>query len=115
MQPLPALFLSAVLTGIPTFGMAASAMQECLLSRMEIADDDMTIGSLRSRCEQELASRNSGVTNEQSTVIEAIRSDRDVENRKYLVSVHNPNYILPFTRNSELNREPWRQSARTGI
>ncbi len=110
MKTVAAIIVCAILTGIPTFGMAASAMQECLLSRMEFADDDMTIGSLRSRCEQEIASRNFVATNEQSTVIEAIRSDRDIENRKYLVSVHNPNYILPFTRNSELNREPWRQA-----
>ena len=107
MKTVAAVIVCAILIVISTPGKAASAMQECLLSHIESADDDMTIGSLRGRCEREIASRNFGAANELSTVMEAIRSDRDIENRKYLVSVHQQNYILPYSSNSELNREPW--------
>lgn len=107
MKTLIVVVASAVMAVIPSPGKAVSVMQECLLAHLESAADDMTIGSLRSECRQETESRDFGATNKQSTVFEAIRSDRDIENRKYLISVHKQNYILPYTRNSNLNREPW--------
>ncbi len=86
--------------------MATTAMQECLIASLETADDDATVGSLRSLCADKVSSRST----EDSLLFQYIRSDRDVENRNYVISVHKQNYILPYTTNSDLNLDPWRQA-----
>jgi phospholipase A1 len=84
-------------------------MEECLLAGLEDADDSMTIGSLRIRCEDEVGDVSKTPPQDESAVVQYIRSDTDIENRNYLISVHNQNYILAYTHNSELNVEPWKE------
>ena len=100
----------ALLLCIGAADLRAATMQECLLAGLEDADDSMTIGSLRSRCEDEAKAGRIGPAEDESTVVQYIRADTDVENRGYLISVHNPNYILAYTNNSDLNLDPWRQA-----
>ncbi len=103
MKAMTTIFVSALLALSPLQSKAASSMQDCMIASLETADDSVTVGALRSQCESQLASDSSV----DSLLFEYIRSDRDIENRNYLVSVHKQNYILPFTTNSDFNREPW--------
>ena len=107
MKETTVIIASVVLTLISLPATAASAIQECLVASLETADDDTTIGALRNQCEAELRS---GSDEGQSLLFEYIRSDTDIENRNYLISVHKQNYILPFTTNSDLNLAPWQQA-----
>ncbi len=100
------------LLGYASAGQAANAMQDCFVAAMESADAAMTVGSLRTRC-AEVAAQATAINppepGKETLAMERIRSDMDIENRKYLISVHKPNYILAYTYNSELNRDPWRE------
>lgn len=91
---------------LPLRSDAANSMQECLLANLGSADDSVTVGDLRRQCESEGATE----TSADSLLFEYIRSDTDIENRNYLISVHKQNYILPFTTNSDFNREPWERA-----
>ena len=88
----------------------AATLQECLLAGLEGAEDSMTIGSLRSRCDEEAKAGRIGPAEQETAVQQYIRSDRDIENRNYLISVHQQNYILAYTNNSDLNLDPWKQA-----
>lgn len=103
MKAVTAIFVSALLVLFPLHGKAASLMEDCMIASLETADDNTTVGALRSQCESQLASDSSG----DSLLFEYIRSDTDIENRNYLLSVHKQNYILAYTNNSDFNREPW--------
>ncbi len=106
MKAMTTIFVSALLALSPVHSKAASSMQECLIASLETADDNTTVGALRSQCEAEGASDSSA----DSLLFEYIRSDADIENRNYLVSVHKQNYFLAYTNNSDFNREPWNQA-----
>lgn len=106
MRAKTAVVASVVLAASPA--MATTVMEECLVQSLESASDDTTVGTLRALCAEKLSA--SDTTSDQSLLFEYIRSDTDIENRNYLVSVHKQNYFLAYTNNSDLNLEPWRQA-----
>ena len=108
MKATTAIIVSTIIAFAPMPGMAASAMQECLIASLETADDNATVGSLRNLCNAKVTAP--APEEEETLALQYIRSDADVENRRYIISAHNQNYILPFTYNSEFNREPWIQA-----
>lgn len=100
-----------ILAGAAMLGTAelhAASLQDCLLAALESADPETTVGSLRSQCEQQ-ATAGAAAPGEEDTEIERyLRSDANLGDRNYLISVHNQNYILAYTYNDELNLEPWK-------
>jgi len=108
MKATTVIFVSAILALAPLPGKAATAMQECLIASLETADGNATVGSLRSLCNEKVGAP--GPKRKDTTVLQKLHSDADIENRKYIISVHKQNYILPYTSNSDLNREPWNQA-----
>ena len=84
MRAIALMMFAALVAMHPLTGKAATPMQECLIASLETADDNATVGSLRSQCEDRVSSRST----EDSLLFEYIRSDADIENRNYLISVH---------------------------
>ncbi|MGI9341988.1 MAG: phospholipase A, partial [Gammaproteobacteria bacterium] len=87
-------------------GANAATMEECLLEALQTADADATVGSLQQRCSQ--ATPAPAAPDDEPTVFDRrIASEYDAMDRDYILQLHNPNYILLFTYNDKVNREPW--------
>ena len=92
-----------------TANVSATSMQDCLLAGLQNADPETTVGSLRSKCEEQIGSALEAAAEGETSVEKYLRSDSDIEERDFLISMHNQNYILPYTYNDELNLEPWKE------
>ncbi|MFV0278431.1 MAG: phospholipase A [Parahaliea sp.] len=92
---------------------ANTPFEACLLAGLATGDPATTIEQLRAACEQAdsqlssvaVAADKSGSSD--NTI--ARRMDIELESRKrgYTMTAHNPNYILPFTHNTEPNEAPF--------
>ncbi len=89
--------------------LSAMTVQECMIEALENAPPETTIGELRSRCKDQAEGEGLAAAEEETQVEQYLRSDEDIGERKYLISVHNQNYILPYTYNDDLNLEPWKE------
>jgi phospholipase A1 len=101
-------FLSASL-GMTQLPVMSATTDDCLLRAIQNADDSATVGSLRQQCSDQITASETTVpeTDKETQIDRYLRSDTDASTRNYLISVHKPNYILPYTNNSDLNLEPW--------
>jgi phospholipase A1 len=103
------MLVGALAALFPIVGISAVTMDECLLAGIETAEEDATISSLRRRCAAEVSVSEAPLpeAEEKARTIEYIRSSTDASERDKLIGVHNQNYVLPFTYNSDVNRDPW--------
>ncbi|MGI9342967.1 MAG: phospholipase A [Gammaproteobacteria bacterium] len=106
MKPAITGILAALLVLISMQSSTAATMEDCLLEALQNAGEDTTVGSLRQRCSQ--ATPAPAAPDDEPTVLERrIASEYDTMDRDYILTLHNPNYILLFTYNDKVNREPW--------
>jgi len=92
--------IAALLTSV---GIAnAAALDDCLIEALKTADADATVGSLRESCSQATP-----VAAEPTAVQRRIASEYNASDRDYILTLHNPNYILLYSYNEKVNREPW--------
>ncbi|MGI9290863.1 MAG: phospholipase A [Gammaproteobacteria bacterium] len=90
-------------------------LQECLLSRLSNAEPDMTVGELRSQCEQKLSKTFNGqsesmqdVPRDEITPVQARMYDDQLNyGRDYVISPFKPNYVL-LTYWDNPNEEPFK-------
>ena len=81
---------------------AASAMDDCLLDALSKADESMTVGEIRADCDDQTSVREVSVIPDDDTMTvfelgtleERIAFERDVEQREFTITPHEPNYIL---------------------
>lgn len=99
-----ACFIFLFLVTETTFAMT---VKDCMVTRLETADDTLTIGELRLLCKQEINST-TPVPSEESategaTAVVDDRIDQDEKNvlRPYTLMAHKPNFILLGTYNGE--------------
>ncbi len=81
----------------------------CLLAEMRVADDDVTIGEIRARCE-EPGSPALLPTEEiikPGAITRRLLTDRALERGGSGITPHRMNYILPFSKTSGINRSPY--------
>jgi phospholipase A1 len=79
-----------------------SRQNECLLKAMKIATPD-TLVELRRSCQQltgEVVTPSSGLSGLERT----IRAERQSLQRSFTITPHRPNFLLPFTHNSNPNQ-----------
>ncbi len=111
----PELFIAGILAvcSAGAFGMSES-MTQCLMSRLETADFEMTVGELYGECAEEVAEDSPALTPtpdsagvSRESVVDIRRSaDYDSRTRQFSISPYRANYILT-TYNSNLNEDPF--------
>jgi len=90
---------------------ADDAFTQCLNRELENASDTETLGEIRERCkfEQNLKQPpdvrppSSG----KSSVDERLKLEAVVATNPWVITPHRPNYLLPFTYNSNVNNDPF--------
>jgi phospholipase A1 len=74
-----------------------SETDHCLLEALASADDKVTVGKIRSTCQQALDVVSVGV------VTQRIAAEAGITERPFVLTAHRPNYVMPYTYNSEPN------------
>jgi phospholipase A1 len=96
-------------------GSVAQAMPEtvsqCLLTRLENAEDDVTVGQLRSACEEKLAAASDELVtppdSPRGSVVDIRREeDFDTRARQFAISTNRANYFI-YTYNGDPNEDPY--------
>jgi len=110
---IPALVAFLVLSP-PSYG--ETPMEACLIKAMATARDDTSIGELKRRCggqsivtidEQPIKKANTPVY-ELSAADERFNAEMELEERPFVITPHNPNYIL-FTSFDDPNQPPFEE------
>jgi len=99
---------------------AISELEQCVLKAIETADDNITIGEIKSRCMEQL-----GQQSERSQAVEKgespeaapksaltarIKEEKETRERPFVITPHRPNYILPLAYTSSPNEDPWQKA-----
>jgi phospholipase A1 len=104
--------LSAILllaTANISIAKASSTVNECILQEMEAANDEVTLGQIRSKCKDE-ESINRKQINTVGAVEKKFQSDDKNVLRPYTLMAHMPNYFLAAVHNaSGFNNEHFRE------
>jgi len=100
-----AMFLAAAISPV-TYSASESelAENECLLEAMATASPDTTLAELRRSCAQLTSEVITPTSSDLSVIDRAIRSERQSLQRSYTLTPHKPNYVLPYTHNSNPNQ-----------
>jgi len=80
----------------------------CLLSELERAGDDVTVGDLRARCAEQ-----SGTARE-SLLLGRIRREQAAESLPSILTPHRRNYFLPATYADDPNEDPFADAGSGG-
>jgi phospholipase A1 len=107
---LPATLL---LGGVMLSGLGhADDLGECMASKLQQADDGMTIGELRLQCQKQLQSGEYVAAAKQEAVVsERLRKDKEHVLEPFTLMSHKPNYILVAAHNfSGYDPEVYRQA-----
>lgn len=104
----------AVILTLSSASYGSTPLEACLIEAMSNASDDMSIGELRQGCasslnaiikEQPIKKADTPV-HELSAVDERFNAEREVEERPFVITPHNPNYVL-FTAFDDPNQVPF--------
>ncbi|WIO73052.1 phospholipase A [Porticoccaceae bacterium LTM1] len=91
-------------------------MQECLLTALLSATDEVTVGELKEQCRQVVARQSikeNGVqardmeADEETAVERRINLERYTANNPFVLNAHRPTYFLPFAYNDSPNEVPF--------
>lgn len=88
----------------------AASIDECLLAELEAADDGVTVGELRARCEGAASAspiQRDAVAVKPGAVTQRILTDRALERAESGITPHRMNYLLPFSKTTGINRAPY--------
>ncbi len=110
----PGVFVAVLILAFPGVGMAeySDAMKECMLQKMEVEGDDMTLGQLKDKCLSEQREDDSAKTDMDAEGVVKERLGVDDSNilRPFTLMAHRPNYLLVAAYNSSgYNPEPFRE------
>lgn len=91
---------SCLFTSLPA---GADLLDDCIHSKLATADDATTIGELRRSClqEQHVANPANQPAQEQGAVEKRLMQERKNVLKPFTITTHRPNYILPFTYNTQ--------------
>ena len=101
------------LFGVPVIAEGQTANKMCLVEALSRADDSMTVGDLRALCQQKHAEYAAVVevlevpVYERNVIDERFSIEREVEGRPFVITAHQPNYILASMMDSP-NQAPFR-------
>jgi len=105
-------FAGFLLVSFQSFG--ETPMEACLIKAMATAKDNTSVGELRQLCR----GQSSAKTDEQliqntpvyelSAVDERFRAEMELEERPFVITPHNPNYVL-YTAFNDPNQAPFEQ------
>ncbi|MEM9103636.1 MAG: phospholipase A [Pseudomonadota bacterium] len=88
-----------------------SQIHDCILQKLDTADENTRILELREICKQEIsqADPNSPLSQERSKLAKRLISEYFDSQSRYSLIPHRRNYILPVTYNSNPNLDTWSQ------
>jgi outer membrane phospholipase A len=96
---------------VPTHSHAESTLTDCLNREMDGADNTVTLGEVRERCnfEQNLLplAEDKPPSSGKSNVDERLKFESAVATNPWVITPHRPNYLLPLTYNSSVNNLPF--------
>jgi phospholipase A1 len=85
----------------------ADVLSDCLLNEIRNAPLDTTVGEVQAKCAQQV-SKPSAISRTQPGVVEErLALEKAIEKRPWVITPHKPNYILGYTKNSNVNTEPF--------
>jgi len=106
--PICALSFTLITLGYPLQSEAATNDQ-CLLDQLSRAEGATTVDELRAACTAGPTASNADSatksTEKQTLLQKRFESEFDTASRPYTITTHRPNYILPYTHNSKVNRD----------
>ncbi|WP_157976573.1 phospholipase A [Parahaliea mediterranea] len=107
------IFPLAVLLGCGN-SLANSEYEDCLLDRIANGDPDSTLSDIRNQCTADTALFTSNIpaqaqSDESNSISRRIRTEMANRDRGYTMTPHHPNYLLPYTYNSEAEPGPFRE------
>ncbi len=106
----------AVWLGCNTLYSTAATQKDydaCILDSIEAADDSATIADIKRSCTTHAASLDSEPLPpkishiDQSSIEGRLNIERKNRERGYIITPHYPNYLLPFTHNTDPNEAPF--------
>ncbi len=104
------LYFAAVvfLSGPCAYVHADQVSDTCLADALANADDSTTVGELRLLCQQEADAMDTGDMSayEKSAVMERFGGERAIEDRPFVITPHNPNYLI-YSFMDEANQAPF--------
>ena len=121
------LYLSAALGTLALVSSNVHAQQneqqQCLLERLQSADEDVTVAEIKAWCEKSLARVENSTDSEEVVQVDAVedkpgaltermRSEQLTEFDPYVLTPHRRNYILPVLTSNNINRR--RRCANSG-
>ncbi|MET4695377.1 phospholipase A [Endozoicomonas lisbonensis] len=98
---------------------AESAYEQCLMKEVKNGDDQVTLHEIRRRCEHfkpehfsepilsDTGEHDEQLDDEHGVITDRILSEESVEDNRFVITPHRPNYLLPFSYNASPNREPF--------
>ncbi len=113
---LPAVTALIALLLMPSMASAATDMDECILRVIETARDSATIAEIKNSCRSEEPLAASQITSEEasvpvyegSVIEERFEAERAVEQRSFVITPHNPNFVMA-TYNGSPNQAPFEE------
>lgn len=100
---------------------AATSFETCLLEALQQADNDVTVGELRARCQARLADTTDTIappaaspaaspvdTGAAPTALQQrLAAEIALTENPWVITPHKPNYLLPISYTSHVNRAPF--------
>lgn len=95
------------------------AMQDCLLEALATAEDGVTVGELKTRCETELAAtgkESETAAIDKTALEERLKREQESTGNLWTIIPHRQNYILLANYNfSSMNEDPWKEATGTDV
>lgn len=101
--------LSVVILATPGVATANSQMETCIMHAFNNAPPSTTLSQLREQCQDnndELTIVEAPIKPE-STIAKRVITELDNRKRDFVMTPHDPNFLLPFTHNAHTNSEPF--------
>lgn len=99
------IFILFNLLWLPAY--AEANLEACLQQALITAPDSITLGEMRERCQQKVSSKPSNFKTEKTPVEKRIEAEKAIEERPFVLSTHQPNFILPITYMDDPNKQPF--------
>ena len=84
---------------------SASTYDECLLEKLQQADDSTTVAELRQQCTV------NDFIDSDSILSERLEKEKENWDNRFSITPHRPNYVLPVSYNNNPNTAPYNQAS----
>ncbi|MGI9279794.1 MAG: phospholipase A [Endozoicomonas sp.] len=101
----------------PLLAFASTPYEQCLLKQAMEADGQTTMGEIRALCGVSTETESTAVVAddsdmareiEESAFDERVRGEKQATDNRFVITPHRPNYVLPVSWNSNVNKEPYK-------